>query len=83
MYRDSAQAQPRGLQRVSRHRCVDTGKQIILLLTHGHRKVAVFFIWQTDTFPGNPERYKLPGLRTFCDTNHSTSLAPGIRHGDA
>lgn len=26
MYRDSAQAQPRGLQWVSRHRSVDTGK---------------------------------------------------------
>lgn len=58
-------------------------KQIILILTHGHRKVAVFFIWRTDIFPGNPERYKQPGLRTSRGTNYSTSRAPGIRHGDA
>lgn len=45
MYRDSAPGSiARGLQRVSRHRGWRLEKQIILILTHGHLKVAVLLL---------------------------------------
>lgn len=82
MYRDSAPGSiARGLQRVSRHRGWRLEKQIILSLTHGHRKVAVFFI--SSALPVFVLPWQPPCFRNSDVTSYRTNPVSNKRLFDA